>query len=95
MMKWNRVWDSLPSEDGIYLCALEDHWGIFTFREGKFQPNDFCDYGGVNLESAFYGSHTCINSWMNLPEFSELSLDEIKKYQAWSKEIKKREKSKK
>lgn len=77
-MEWIEAWKRLPEKDGIYLCQIEDHYGIFQFEDGKFHPNDWSDYVGYNFQSSFFGDEKNIIHWMELPKFRELTdLDKI------------------
>lgn len=77
-MHWKKAWKELPEKDGIYLCQLEDHYGVFQFENGQFQPNDWGDYCGLRLKSSYVGCENCITFWCELPEFESLTENDIK-----------------
>lgn len=87
-MKWKAVWDELPNIEGVYLCQIEEHYGIFQFSDGRFYPNDWCEYSGVNGESSYVGGEHCITHWMHLPNLKEINDEDIKKYKKWRKKRK-------
>ena|ERR1700752_1018860 len=87
-MNWKPVWDELPNKDGIYLCQIEEHYGIFRFSEGRFHSNEWGDYSGVTFDCGYIGGEYCITHWMELPNLKELNDEDIKKYKKWRKKKK-------
>jgi hypothetical protein len=68
-MNWIPVCKKLPEKEGIYLCELESHYGIFYYENGKFQPNDWNQCTGMNNKSTYVGEENCILFWTYLPDF--------------------------
>lgn len=87
-MEWKKAWKELPSKDGVYLCALENHYGIFEFSDGKFHANDWGDYCGLSFESSYIGGENCITFWCELPEWVQLSEDDLKELKEFKKKKK-------
>jgi hypothetical protein len=98
-MEWKCAWKELPIHDGMYLCDIENHYGIFEFSEGKFQPNDFSyggqEYSGYALNSHFRSDNEhCISHWCELPIFREVSLEEKQELAMLRKKREKEERKK-
>lgn len=77
-MEWIKVTDFLPKEEGVYLCNIEDSYGIFEFKAGRFLPNDWSDYTGTTQGSSFLGYEYNIIAWAHLPAFCVLTKEDRK-----------------
>ncbi len=87
-MEWVKAWKKLPDKDGLYLCDIEEHYGIFHFKDGKFLPNDYMEWRGETQISRFSGDEENIVHWMHLPDFRQISLHDIKEVQDLKKQRK-------
>jgi hypothetical protein len=77
-MEWIKTSQAFPNREGIYLCDIEGNYGLFEFFEGKFHPNDWNEYRGMNEKYSYVGSEDCILAWCVLPEFPLYTLEDVK-----------------
>jgi len=86
-MNWIKTSEMYPDEEGIYLCDMDGHYGLFCFKDGKFQPNYWNEYVGYASESSYTAlDDLCIFAWSYLPMFEEPTIKDIAFYKKRRKE---------
>lgn len=95
-MIWKKYWKEKPNKDGIFLCQIEKHYGIFQYdmEKGKFEPNDWFEHVGVNNKSSFHGHDENIYFWVELPPTCKLNDCDISELKEIEKQQKRNEREK-